>query len=286
MKQYTIINAFQESGIWPVSYAAGIKKMRSYSKKRKVPNNDNDSDDDDDDDAKLPSLPSGPNSIYQTEMKITEILDKEPPTNWSSPSKSKFKETLTEARVELNKSHLISYEHRAQQTRLYEEQKRRSTSRRKSNKGGECYVDAAREKIAAREQNEKNEAIRKAEKAITTQVNKAKKELYTRGVAARKAEKARKVSVWELTTKGELIPEELTIPIRDPEKDPTKEEKEALKPHPSLVQALNELRPLDDIDLDSEEDEVDIQLEPMRGTVDVVQDDDTDDELRLAQLQD
>jgi hypothetical protein len=36
MQKYIIKNAFESSGILPVSYKAGIKKMRSYGKKKRL----------------------------------------------------------------------------------------------------------------------------------------------------------------------------------------------------------------------------------------------------------
>jgi len=35
MQKYIIKNAFESSGIWPVSCKAGIKKIRSYGKKKR-----------------------------------------------------------------------------------------------------------------------------------------------------------------------------------------------------------------------------------------------------------
>ena len=35
MQKHTILNAFENSGMWPVSCKAGLKKMRAYQKKRK-----------------------------------------------------------------------------------------------------------------------------------------------------------------------------------------------------------------------------------------------------------
>jgi hypothetical protein len=36
MQKYIIKNAFESSGIWPVSCKAGIKKMWSYGKKKRL----------------------------------------------------------------------------------------------------------------------------------------------------------------------------------------------------------------------------------------------------------
>ena len=35
MQYYTIINAFKESGMWPPSAKAGIKKMRLYQRQKR-----------------------------------------------------------------------------------------------------------------------------------------------------------------------------------------------------------------------------------------------------------
>jgi hypothetical protein len=71
----------------------------------------------------------------------------------------------------------------------------------------------------------------------------------------------------DLRTKNEAILVELLFPIRDPEKDPTSEELESLKPYPCLIQALEAIRPsilaIDPqlVDNDNSDDEVAFQLE-------------------------
>src|SRR6266536_3946305 len=47
--------------------------------------------------------------------------------------------------------------------------------------------------------------------------------------------------VAELQAAGEPVPEELLVVLRDLEKEPTQLELDALLPHPSLVQAVEEL---------------------------------------------
>ena len=135
-----------------------------------------------------------------------------------------------------------------------------------------------------KEKKEKQEAIRKAEKAVTNAERKAKKALKQRGVEARKAERARKKTILEMNTRGEFLPLELLTPIRDPEKNPTPEELEALQPHPSLTQALYELRPPIDPQLVDTDDEVEFQLsgggsggDDFEGEPSVPPDSDSDD---------
>jgi hypothetical protein len=77
--------------------------------------------------------------------------------------------------------------------------------------------------------------------------------------------------VVQLRAGGEFIHVDLLDPIRDPEKDPTLEELESLKPHPSLTQALEALRPqIDPQLLDDSNSKVDIQLEQKADVVDVI----------------
>ena len=86
-------------------------------------------------------------------------------------------------------------------------------------------------------QKEQAEAERKANRAITLAVRAAEKAHHWRGVDARRAERERKAKVKELQAKGQPVPQDLLIPIvRDPEKNPTPEELEALK-HPSIIQS-------------------------------------------------
>jgi len=173
---------------------------------------------------------------------------------------------LTSTRSHLAKAHLISHEHRNLQTRLYEESKKKTTSCRRIHKGGAVKVSVVREKKRKRDEFEKSEAIRLARKRIQTYKNKAWRALKTRGAAARREEKARKATVAQLLANGDLVPFHLLDPIREPDKNPTEEERESLIPHLSLIQALNELLPSgEDIPIDPnlEENEPEIRLVPM-----------------------
>jgi hypothetical protein len=76
---------------------------------------------------------------------------------------------------------------------------------------------------------------KRAAKAIQVDRNKRRIALYERGKAARKQERARKARIKALRRTGQLVPVELTILIRDPEKNPTPEDLESLEPHPSVA---------------------------------------------------
>ena len=280
MKPYTIIGAFRESGMWPISCKAGLKKIRQYAKKKKT-------DQADDDEATLP--PIAPNTYFECEGSIQEWIERGPPETFSSPSRERYTASLKATKAHLGKAHLISHDHRSIQARLYEEMKRKTTSRRSIHQGGEVKVSVAREKKRKRDVEEKERAIRKAEKRIKTAVNKAKKALTARGVAAWKEEKARKLAVQELEAKGEPVPDALRVPIRDPEKNPIAEEREALLPHPSLIQALGNLQPHQDIPIDPNllEDDPEFILKPAQEIVEVPEDDeDSEGNINLEELVD
>jgi hypothetical protein len=65
-------------------------------------------------------------------------------------------------------------------------------------------MDDLREKIKIRNQNEKTEALRKAEKRLIQAINKAKNELETQGIQVRKDGKARRKRLKEYDAKDEL----------------------------------------------------------------------------------
>ena len=178
------------------------------------------------------------------------------------------------------------------QIQLYEQQQSRIGSRRSINTSGPIDIEAAREKKRLKIEKEKNEAIQKAEKTVNDAVNKARKALNCRGIDARKAEQERRKAIAEFNE--EFIPIELLIPIYDPEKDPTPEDLESLKPHPSLVQALEALLPpivplIDPQLLNDSNCKVAIQLEKVADIVDIVHENSNDsdeDELGRAYLSD
>src|SRR5205807_853880 len=120
------------------------------------------------------------------------------------------------------------------------------------------------EKKRKRDTFEKSEGLRKARKRIEADENKSKAALRARGVAAHKAEKARKLVVQELRANGRIVPFNVALPIRDLEKEPTQGELDSLLLNSSLIQALNGLLSDEEdipIDLDLAEDKIEIRLE-------------------------
>jgi hypothetical protein len=180
-------------------------------------------------------------------------------------------------KVYFTKAQLQMHDNEIMQSRLQEQLKACSKSRRSLNSGGLLSVEEAQAKQEAKTKKENDDAIRKMQKAITEAVNKAKRVLKQRGIEARKLERERRQLVAELQARNEHIDLDLLDPIRDPEKNPTTEELESLQPHPSLLQALIDLQvPIDPQLLIEDNCEVHFQLAKVEDTVVVVQDDSCD----------
>ena len=209
--------------MWPLSAKAGIKKIRSYSKrKRLIEDVDGEADKEQLD---LPALlPTRPVEIWMTAANIRALADRDP-TMFSDPSIQLFKTTLQSVDLQLQKAHLITMEHAALQEKIRLEKRRKTTSRRSIYKGGgaeEVEVLWARKK--ARREKEQQIELRRAKRKLSVTVNKAISTLKSRGIQARKDEKARKERLISFEATGELAPVEDLFPVRQPDKDPTPDE--------------------------------------------------------------
>jgi hypothetical protein len=185
MQFHTIVNAWKESGVWPPSAKQGIKKMRLYQKKKRT------IDDIKEELELLPHLPIRPPEMWNTIVDVRALEDRDP-TTYSKGTIQKFYITMKSIDIVLQKAHLTTIEHGALQAKLLEDHKRKSKSRRSIHKGGpSAEVDDLRAKIKARDEKENTEALRKAKKKLTIEVNRAKNKLKAAGVQARKDEQAR-----------------------------------------------------------------------------------------------
>ena len=109
----------------------------------------------------------------------------------------------------------MSLEHTALQAKIRGDQKRKINSRRSIYKGGpSTSVQELRDKTKMRDEAEKVEALRKAQKHLAQVVNKAKNLLKSQGIQARKDEKARLERLKEYTAKDELPPPKDLYPFQ------------------------------------------------------------------------
>jgi hypothetical protein len=82
MKYHTIVNSLRDSGIWPPSAKAGLKKMRSYQKKKRT------IDKVEQDHLELPALPpTRPPEIWNTAATIQALGDRDPTSSLNPVSK-------------------------------------------------------------------------------------------------------------------------------------------------------------------------------------------------------
>jgi hypothetical protein len=150
-------------------------------------------------------------------------------------------------KIVLARADIQSAEHNLLQEQVSQQAKQRLRSRKRISAGGPLTASEARHKIEIKEQKEREDRAKRAAKAIQVDRNKRKAALNARGVVARRQEKERKDRIKASQATGQPVPLELTIPIRDPEKDPSPEDLESLEPHPSIAQLAIDMWTTDEI---------------------------------------
>ena len=118
-----------------------------------------------------------------------------------------------------------------------EAHKRRLTTCKSLGKGGSILAYDTLQRIKDKWRQEADNKLQKAKRTITLIKNKTKNELYVRGVQARREEKVRLAYIKEQSI-GVHINPLIWVLIRDPEKDPTPAEREALRANQSLYDAV------------------------------------------------
>ena len=241
MRKHTIVNAFTTSRMYPPSAKAGIKKMRSYRRKKRsideveAENNT----------LELPKLlPTRPSDIWNTAATV-RALDNWDSIKYSDGTVQTFHKTMKDVDLQLQKSQLLSVQHQALQDKLRADYNKKAKSRKSSHKGGaSAPVSQLQTEIKAREEADQVKALRKAERKLTTTINKARNELIAKGVQAQKDERARKERLQEIAARGDFPDIALLVPIREPDKNPTVIEQTCLLEdfYPELVQQINELK--------------------------------------------
>ena len=255
----TIKHSFQNSGIWPISFKAVKKKLKEYGKKQKK-------------DIGLDFLEYGSESESESESEINsqelipvpdpQLMEEyqlpklKPPTSYdecrfqlqeldpkiqagiSSPTRAKYSITIQATNVFLMQGSLHEMEIAQAHTGAVETHKRKLQARKSLQKGGSLLASDALQKIKDKKRKEADENLKRARTAITRAENKAKNELHAKGVQARKDEKARLQFIQEHHVLGSTIPDYYWLPIRDPEKNPTSAETEALRANQSLYDAV------------------------------------------------
>jgi len=209
-KKGTIIGAFRKSGIWPINYKEACDKMKIYS----IPERE----------VQTVELPGTPTTFSHSENHL-QFWKEKLPVILSSPTARKWESFSRGTENVLATGTLVELQYELLSTRVTAQQKAKVLSRKvvKAN-GGILTVEEAYKQLELKAQKEKEEKERSLRYTSRVELNKIKKQVYTLGVQARKAERARKQQITELGKAKKAIPIELQLPIQDPSKETTEME--------------------------------------------------------------
>ena len=114
------------------------------------------------------------NALRLHDNKIQQVL--------SSPSRAQYKVTIESTNIFLTRGSLHEIEIAQAQAGAKATHKRKLIARRSLGKGGSLLARDTLQKIKDKRRQEADDKLRKVHRAITLAENKAKNELYTRGV--------------------------------------------------------------------------------------------------------
>jgi hypothetical protein len=202
-KKTTIQHAFSSSGMWPINRRKVAEKMAKYMKEpaSKEPT--------------LPTLPVTPRTTKEFRTKWSELQPKIV-DQLSSPTQRKFDSVQRGLHRILDDSDMTQIEKDMIYSRLSEVVRKKPTSRRRVQKGGELTTEQAQEQIAAKEALERSKWAKRLERAKRIKANKERRERHQAGVHARRIERLRKAELRK-ALEDDIGLAHLTIPIPDPE---------------------------------------------------------------------
>jgi DDE superfamily endonuclease len=226
-KPRTIRHAFRDAGMWPISFAIAQKAMRKF--KPIEPEVE----------PSLPFLQRPINSYFDAQMALQEFEERVPALLSSSPTRNRFIKTCKGTKKLLARGSLHEMEMYNFKAAKDEEFKKKANSRKSIQTGGSFTATDALIKIKTKRMNEAKEDLRKAERILQDSNRRALLKHKREGINARKAERERLKMIKELQSNSdEAIDLQFFPPIRDPTKQPTDQELEALLPNPSLEQGV------------------------------------------------
>jgi DDE superfamily endonuclease len=260
-KVSTIKHSFANAGIWPVSFKAVKRKLKEYGKKKRrdtgldalefgsEPSSESDIEQEQQEPVPAPQLIEEyqlpllkpPISYDECRRQLQELESKAQDT-FSSPSRAQASITIQATNVFLMRGSLHEMEVTYARAGAIATHKRKLDARKSLAKGGSITASNALQKIKDKRRKEADDNVRKAQTAITRTENKARNMLKERGIQARKDERARLLFIQQHQALGAFIPDEMRIPIRDPEKQPTSAETDALRANQSLYDHLEQVQ--------------------------------------------
>jgi hypothetical protein len=238
----TIKHAFQNAGIWPISFKAVRRKLKEYSKKQRKDTSleflefSSKSDTkldtelpppapihDLEETYRLPTLPKPP-SLYNEYVLRLNNLDNKILEALSSSPRKEYIITITATKNHLMLSSLHEMDTQNARKAQVNRHKAKANARHSFQRGGWLNASEALEKKKLKVRYIAEEELRKAKRQLA-KAESAKREALKRvGIAARAAERERKRRVRDLEAQVKkqvlgidtIIPPKLLIPIRDP----------------------------------------------------------------------
>jgi hypothetical protein len=202
-KKMTIQHAFSSSGMWPINRRKVAEKMAKYMKEPASK------------ETTLPTLPATPRTTKEFRTKWSELQPKII-DQLSSPTQRKFDSIQRGLHRILDDSDMTQIEKDMVYSRLSEVVRKKPTSRRRVQKGGELTAEHAQELIQAKDVLERAKWAKRVERAKRIKANKERRERHQAGVHARRIERLRKAELRK-ALEDDIGLAHLTIPIPDPE---------------------------------------------------------------------
>jgi hypothetical protein len=204
-KKGTIQGAFREAGMWPINSKEALKKMKVYAPPERLPDS--------------VQVPRTPTKFMHSELKLQHWQTKIPYL-LSSPSAREWDSWARGTETVLARGELAVLQYDLLSTKVANQQKAKIKSRGvvMASNGPLTAADAWKrknDKAKKHKEAQEKSASYKARVAL----NRVKREPYSRGVKARKAELARKREVSRLLKAKQEVPPTLLERILDPEKE-------------------------------------------------------------------
>jgi hypothetical protein len=257
--------AFQNTGIWPVSFKAVRRKLKEYGKKGRKDTglqflefgseSETESDAENAENIRfttpapapvyeyqLPTLPKPPSSYNECVLRLDNLNDKILDALSSSPRKE-YSVTIKATKNHLMLGSLQELDTQNACKAQVECYKAKLNVRLSFQRGGWLNASDALEKKKIKVRNAAEEELKKAKRQFAKAESAEKEALKRVGIAVRAAERERKKRVRDLEAQAKkqvlgtdtIISPELLIPIRDPQNEPTESELEAIRiKHQSL----------------------------------------------------
>jgi hypothetical protein len=251
----TIKHAFRNAGMWPVSFKQIRRKLKEYGKKKRRDTgidahleygspSDSSSDEEEpaptpellEEEYQLPPLPKEPSSYNECVVRM-EALDNKIINALSSSPRKEYTAISKGIKTHLSLGSLHEQDLQNARNAQVEKHKAKLSARMSFQSGGWIKASVALEQKKKKVREAREADLRKAKGQLKKAESSEKEALRVKGVEARRLERERKKQLKELEQLSKkpiigidsTISSTLSIPIRDPQNEPTREEQEEVR---------------------------------------------------------